>query len=125
MKHTPGPWKAGKENGGQIEVRGADGFPVVSFCTDIYDVNRPDTPGIDRANAKLVTEAPAMLQALKDVYKVVFEYVGQQMIILAREKGSASELDFAVLNGVAERLLKAIHKADPEFVKKEIWKAAP
>lgn len=69
MKHTPGPWRA-RRNNAFWEINpinaGDDGIPfsVGDVCSSAP--NNPDG-GLQEANARLIAAAPEMLEALKEI----------------------------------------------------------
>lgn len=62
--HTPGPWKIATERNGRAfsAIRGADGG-VVATCGFRVSVESDE----DDANARLIAQAPAMLEALEEL----------------------------------------------------------
>jgi hypothetical protein len=64
MKHTPGPWTVGtSDDHWKREVRGESGKAVAfSGCFPIAEAH---------ANAKLISAAPELLEALKDVMHLI------------------------------------------------------
>ena len=68
--HTPAPWVADKEESGDIHLWGEDeaskfGFPIANVKHD-KDSERPFHE--EEANARLISAAPDMLNALKDIH---------------------------------------------------------
>jgi hypothetical protein len=61
LKHTPGPWSLGTENSNSIEIESALGEKT---CEIIADNDLEET---HYADAKLISAAPELLQALIDL----------------------------------------------------------
>ena len=59
-KATPGPWHTSQRTGDETSVRSLDGS-IVAECNTLAD------RGQELANARLITAAPAMLAALKEM----------------------------------------------------------
>ena len=65
--HTPGPWKLFEgEHSEVVEVLDNRGLPIVSWG-GFDDSRRTDEE--HNANARLIAEAPAMLEALERIFK--------------------------------------------------------
>ncbi len=97
MRHTPGPWIAGKDLG----CKGIWGPPHPEFPSELQEI--ATTPGLaneeeDLANARLIAAAPDLLAALKGLLPA-FSYDADP------EKGYAGEVLVAI---------DAIAKASPE-----------
>lgn len=69
-KHTPGPWLVSTDGLRVVGLTEAieSPFPVVVNCTSGYDV-MPYAEA--KANAKLIAAAPDLLEALKDVLRII------------------------------------------------------
>ena len=67
--HTPGPWKLFEgEHSEVVEVLDNRGLPIVSWG-GFDDSRRTDEE--HNANARLIAEAPAMLEALEQVESII------------------------------------------------------
>lgn len=63
-KHTPGPW-AVKDSKLSISVHSEDSD--YSVCSLSVAAEYARSPSVARANARLIAEAPAMLEALRNL----------------------------------------------------------
>jgi hypothetical protein len=66
MAHTPGPWGVANKTG---VVQTVVGFPILNglgLCESDY-IDRPTA----EANARLIAAAPALLEALSDLLRVI------------------------------------------------------
>ena len=66
-QHTPGTWGVGRIRGKLVAVYGEKG-------EQIADCESPSNgQGENKANARLIAQAPAMLEALQDVEKYLIQ----------------------------------------------------
>jgi hypothetical protein len=77
MKHTPGPWKFDYRPDGHAkrfdaEILDSDGYNIGTLGAHPDLLTKIRTPEEMEANAKLISSAPEMLEALK-YCKTVFE----------------------------------------------------
>lgn len=96
IKHTPGPWVSHKAP----SVRGGHGFVIQNaahrgiMVASLFPGSSTDRiESVAEANARLIAEAPAMLEALRDVVSGRWGYLidgdgsGHLRAILARIDG--------------------------------------
>ena len=57
--YTPGPWKYGKLDD--------DNFGISAGWIDIATVHNRDDDPVDEANARLIAQAPALIEALNSI----------------------------------------------------------
>jgi hypothetical protein len=62
--HTPGPWKVGTKHPGRVMAANGRGN-VIAYCTPHPDDTDSPTEE-EAANARLIAQAPALYEALKD-----------------------------------------------------------
>src|SRR5882724_5173156 len=79
ITHTKGPWffhSAPRRGGGKVNIIQAGSTRGITVCTimpDIQTGNSDRIPEVCEANAKLITQAPAMLELLESIYKQAHE----------------------------------------------------
>jgi hypothetical protein len=79
-KFTPGPWAyAEGVNFGHkcFQIHQADGAPYTPHYSDVAMTERGENPEVQRANAALIAQAPAMYEALQfacNVCKVTSDF---------------------------------------------------
>ena len=67
VKHTPGPWKIAEERFG---TGWTDGHEITASDGDIARTYRGRGHDTDAANARLISAAPELGEALKDIVNV-------------------------------------------------------
>lgn len=102
MTHTPGPWSIDERESGEHVIYGLRGGAwVQQVATIVHD--EPMRKGDSNANARLIAQAPAMLEALEaiadcfepnDAFGTI--HVGEETLttiraIIAEVKGSCGQ----------------------------------
>jgi len=72
MKHTPGPW----------ETLGKQGYTVWANDSILFSSNLPRSSPEGRANARLASAAPELLEALKELLKADVYADGEGIVFI-------------------------------------------
>lgn len=97
--HTPGPWEVGPVDDTVVSHVGADGKRYEIAAID-GDYNEPDQWPVMEANARLISAAPDMLEALIEAKR--------EMWISARHQWTMADFkNWAVIQKIDAALTKA------------------
>ncbi len=100
MRHSPGPWKCKFRKNCDWSIYDKNGYSVLAIPHD----DQYGRPYEDEANARLVTAAPDLLKALKDM---VIEMAEQDIVGYLDESAES----FKMLTKRLANAEKAIRKA--------------
>lgn len=87
-KHTPGPWVVGPVDDTVVTHLGKDGVRYEVAAID-GDYNEPDEWPVMEANARLISAAPDLLEALKSLCDADATYVSSRIQIDCDSHGDA------------------------------------
>lgn len=141
MKHTPGPWSYVEHNWSDTSIRDKNGNRIclISIEDEATERNQYELEKIALANARLITAAPELLEALEELNQAIMLGVEENAVgianasmkadvVITKAKGGSSQMQdcdrlIPKLNSTYEKLFQFVEwvKNKKYFEEKEIY----